>query len=276
MSEYGIRKIDRREIWIGSCESMPQVRYEQKDDLIYDFGDYWYMWRIPSPKEDGTMVGDYNNSLLDNGYIPYELKLKTYSMSDNIKDSMMNSKGIIQVVVEKLGLLVNITCLHGLALPKSNESSKFFWNGKRDSLHLSHMSNKDGELKVGVTCAACGHSWSMPYNEICDYIESLWMKLRLLHVCTDYWHEHNDTPCPYSLVDRDIKGKPMEICKMLEYWQLDVNDETVKTGSWQECRNAFIERLDDGSRLNRAFEHDEYAYYMTVRELKARYLTKKK
>ena len=277
MGEYAKRKIDGCEVKIGTCESMYYLRYEQRNEVVYNFqpnkGKHTeWLWRIPVPFEDNMLPGDYEyGGLLKDGYIPYLLKLK--QPTGDFEKFLVDNPGTCQQVVEKLGMLINLPCHHGVALPKA-EGFKFFWNGKRDALHLCFLTDYEKELRVGIKCNACGKMWSCDFMEIEPYIVSLWMKLRLLHQCTEYWAEHNEEPCRYTVIDKDKDGKPMEICNLSggeHEWQVDVNDETVKVGTWAECRDELISRLAIADP-NITYPSDRWEYLHENREMYERYI----
>ena len=98
---------------------------------------------------------------------------------------------------------------------------------------------------------------------------SMWMKLRLLRQCTDYWHEHNEEPCNYSVPDRD---KQMEIYNFLgDKWTVANGNNVMTQGTWEECRNYFISNLktpNDKSYLS----IDDSNYYYDIEDMKNRYI----
>lgn len=271
MGEYAKRFHDGEVVKIGTCDEMFYCRYDQAGSVDYkDMCNDLY-WRIPVPQEDGTLPGDYDQPLLADGIIPYELALKNFS--EDIANVLMSSVGRLPVYIKELGMQGTIPCYHGYKVPEA-EGFKFGFNGKRDAIYLNALCNKKDDLVLCIKCNACGQIWTASFSEIAPYMKSLWMKLRLLHQCTEYWHKHNDEPCTYSVIDKDKAGKPMEICNMTgeeDGWQVDVNDETVMTGTWEECRNAFIDRLDPGWCIGDKPE-EEFAYFDEVRRMKQQYL----
>lgn len=256
MGEYAIRKSDGKEVKIGTCEDMMYCRYDQLGDIDYPYSCKNMLWRIPTPDEDGTQVGDYESSLmLKNGYIPYHLMIDSLKFDDEDKQLLIKNSGITQVLVDKLGLLCNIKCFHGLKLPDNSDDVKYFWNGKRDPLHLAYLVNKDKELRVGIKCNACGESFSMPFNEAEPLIKSMWMKLRLLHQCSDYWYKHNDESCPYEVKNVTKDNKIVDISST-EYgrWNVSIGDEVIIIGTWEQCRNVFISYLENERALQYRYD----------------------
>ena len=83
-------------------------------------------------------------------------------------------------------MLVNVKCYHGLKLNESTEEVSFGWNGKRDSLALSYLKETGTELRVCVTCIACGQMWSYSFDEIEAAIINPIMKERIRTLCSEY------------------------------------------------------------------------------------------
>lgn len=247
MGEYAIRKSDGKEVKIGTCEDMMYCRYDQINDIVYSFICKNLCWRIPTPDEDGIQVGDFEPSLIgENNDIPYHISIKTDMLDDEDKEFLINHSGWASVRIEKLGLHCSIKCYHGVKLPEGNDVVKFFWNGKTDSLFLSHLVNTDTELKIGIECNACGLSFSMPFNEAESLIMSMLMKLRLLHQCSDYWYKHNDEPCPYKIEAVTRDKRILSICPLsYRKWRVSIEDEDIMTGLWEECKGVFMLNVEN-------------------------------
>lgn len=276
MGEYAKRIKDGVDVKIGTCECMYYLRYDQRKEVAYNFNPFHdkhteWLWRIPSIEEDGIEPGEFEyGGLLRNGeYIPYCLSLKPFDKETN--DALLKTVGLVQQRVEKLGMLINMPCYHGLKLPEA-EGFSFFWNGKRDALHLCYLINKEKELEVGIKCNACGKMWSCPFPEIQPFIKSLWMRLRLLHQCAEYWVEHNDTPCNYSVVDKNADGLPMKISYNLLEWLVQVDGHTFSVGKWDKARDAFISQLGQPNKEWTELSNEEWSYYSEIKDMKKRYL----
>ena len=276
MGEYATRKSDGQKVKIGTCEALYYLRWSQRKTVDYDFGNYCWFWRIPLPSEDDIKPGDfdYGRLLREGKYIPYALSLKP--LSEEIIGELTEEKntGLTQVVNDKLGMVINMPCYHGLKLPENVNGFKFFWNGKMEALHLCFLANHEKELTVGVKCNACGKMWSYSFKDIAPYIKSLWMKLRLLHQCAEYWGEHNDEPCPYSVIDKNGIGDPMEIYNLTGQpndWCVGVNDQIVASGSWEKCRNTFIASLPDGVNWTQ-YDNDDWCHYKEIADMKDKYV----
>lgn len=269
MGEYAKRKIDGVEVKIGTCEQMYYLRYEQRNEVEYDFGNYEFNWRIPTPTEDNIPAGEFKYGMLSEGkYVPYELRLIS-NIPDNISNDIKQYSGKMQLRDERSGLQVVIPCYHGLALPKNTDDVSYSWNGKSDCLYLDFLRNSERELLVGTSCKCCGKKLVWSFSEIEPLISSLWMKLRLLHQCTDYWHEHNDVPCKYGVIDRN---RQMEIYNLFgNKWNISINDEIIKEGTWEECRNFFIKNIEIPDDIN-TMGIDDSNYYYDIKDMKDHYL----
>ena len=247
MGEYAKRKSDGKEVWIGCCEDLSNIRYEQCKDVIYDhFTDNVDYYRIPTPDEDGIQPGEFHDLdgiIFENG-VPCMLWLNTeLEGNDEIWNELRESKGEISFMNRIAGLSVSVPCQHNLGLP-TGEGARFWWCGKNNVLYLSAMHPCDKEMKICVRCAVCGKMWSTTFDKLEPVIYYLWMKLRLLHQCTDYWYERNDTPCDYQVTSQTQDGSPMTIYPLRkDKWCITVNEDTAFVGGWDECRNWFIYNL---------------------------------
>ena len=275
MGEYATRIKDGAEIKIGTCESLYYLRYDQRNQVRYNFGlgsDKWY-WRIPMPSEDDRQAGDFEPSLLTKeGYIPAFLRINEDS-NNPLLQAFGESEGKMQTRVEQLGMLVNIPCYHGIKLPESANGVKFFWNGKRNPLYLAFLANYPSEMRVGFRCSACGAMFSAPFNEALPLIKSLWMRLRLLRVCAEYWQERNEEPCTYS-----VSYKGYELYSLSSgVWHLAYGDEILVSGDWQTCRNKFLSlqsvpEIGDEKAWIDASERGEWEELYELHQMRQRYL----
>lgn len=261
MSEYAKRLSDNAEIYVGSCEDVYQARWSQREDFVYGkccgreledgTTDYYYeydaepridlgtRWRLPYPDEDCTEVGDYD------GNHPYRKNSYARLTSEflNGKDGLAESRGLVQFRDDITGMLVNVTCYHGIRLPKDSEGVHFFWNGKGMPIRMSAVKNTEKELRIVVKCLSCGDAWSFSFNEVAPYIVYDEMALRLLKDCQDYWEEKNDTPSNYELSKKVNKkdGTPglstVSIFKLSEdsEWTVEVDGEVKVYGEFDLC-----------------------------------------
>ena len=139
MGEYAKRKIDGVEVKIGTCNSMYYLRYEQRNEVEYEFGKERFHWRIPTPNEDNIKAGDFKYELLDEGkFIPYKLRLISNIPSKTIEE-IKQYKGTMHLRDEPSGLQISIPCYHGLALPHNTDDIHYHWNGKSDCIYLSFL-----------------------------------------------------------------------------------------------------------------------------------------
>ena len=272
MGEYANRKKDGKRIKIGTCEALYYLRYEQRNEVDYNFHDDEWFWRIPTPEEDHVKPGEFDFSpLIEGKYVPYSLMLKTYTMPDRYKEAYAADAGVMQLKDDRSGLLANVPCHHGLALPAGTDTIKFGWNGKSDCLYLAYLKNTPKELRVVTKCKVCGKMSSTTFDEIEPIMQSLWMKLRLLHQCTDYWYERNDEPCHYSVTEKTSKGV-LEIYNLSgEGWTVALAEKIIADGTWEECRNRFIKELEVLDRKDPRFDN-RADYYYEVEEMKEHYL----
>lgn len=278
MGEYAKRHIDGVEVKIGTCECMYYLRYDRRKHVDYDFGSYSWLWRIPTPDEDQIKDGEYEfgGLLYDGKYIPYRLGL-IYDIPEDIVSEIVKYKGNMQLHDDRCGLLVNMPCYHGLKLPENTADMNFHWNGKSECIYLSFLKNDEKELKIGTACKLCRSQLIWSFTEIAPLMNSLWMKMRLLRQCTEYWYEHNEQPCTYEVIDKTADFKPMGIYNLTgekDAWQIEVDDQIVETGTWETCRNRFIALLGDRESVHDAIYRNHSRYYDEIAEMKHRYLGK--
>lgn len=261
MGEYARRKKDGAMIKIGTCESMYYARYEQINDFSYSYPTDNLFWRIPTPEEDYIEVGDFKYELISNGEpIPNMLMIDTTKISKEDCEDMQKT-GTMQLINKDMGLLVNVRCPHGLPLRHKDENwgvqrkdddflISYGYNGLGDTLYLAFLKNTEKELRVGVKCRCCSAMWSWSFRDAEPMIKSLWMKLRLLHQCADYWYQHNAEPFNVAVTTVDRNGKSLSIEALeLNQWQVEVDGEVQASGNWKSCRNKFIELLPKSSDI---------------------------
>ena len=249
MSEYATRKIDNTEFKIGTCEDMFKCRYDQLGEITYPYMSDNLYWRIPTPDEDGILPGDYNYSLLqENGHIPWKLMIDTSKFGDDDIASLQQT-GTIQLKEPKMGLLVNIRCPHGFPMEqfKINKESTIIsmgYNGHQDTLYLKGLKNEPSELKVLVECSVCGCMWSFTFNEIEPMIESIWMRLRLLHQISDYHYQRSIEKVEFSVKVNIGKDSCATICSIGKDRYLVKKDEYAKADApWHIALVEFVKLL---------------------------------
>lgn len=249
MSEYATRKIDNTEFKIGTCEDMFKCRYDQLGEITYPYMSDNLYWRIPTPDEDGILPGDYNYSLLqENGHIPWKLMIDTSKFGDDDIANLQQT-GTIQLKEPKMGLLVNIRCPHGFPMEqfKINKESTIIsmgYNGHQDTLYLKGLKNEPRELKVLVECSVCGCMWSFTFNEIEPMIESVWMRLRLLHQISDYHYQRSIEKVEFSVKVNIGKDSCATICSIGKDRYLVKKDEYAKADApWHIALVEFVKLL---------------------------------
>lgn len=202
MSEMATRISDGNRVKIGTCNSMYYCRFDQLDQIRYDHDTKGMLWRIPVPDEDGIKPGDFEHPIIHTKYIPYDHRIDSSMLKVGDIELMTGAPGLRQLTDEYCGLTVNINCYHGLKLPESGKEVMFFWNGKTEPLYLSFLENADDQMFICVSCRCCGKIWGFGFNEIFPAIMSLWMKLRLWHICTEYW---------FRCINRKVEDKPKDM-----------------------------------------------------------------
>jgi hypothetical protein len=262
---------------------MYYLRWDQRKKVSYPYMTTGLHWRLPLPKEDGIEPGDFESHKileyhknLRTSFIPCDAMLKHEVLSDDDKEQLAKSTGIVHATVEMLGMVVNVPCYHGLKLPESVEGGvRCFWNGKRDALYFSGVINKEKELLVLMECAACGECWSMPYQEAEPLFHSVWMKLRLLHECSEYWYEHNEGACPYVAHTTDWRKRELTIRPMAAgCYTVCADGKEVYTGEWEGARNNLINLLPGYENQHDGIDHEWNGLCCCGEEMKRRYLNK--
>lgn len=249
MSEYAIRKIDNTEFKIGTCEEMYNCRYDQIGEIVYPYLSDSLYWRIPTPDEDGIKPGDFNLSLLlQEDYIPWRLRLDTSKFS-NEDIGVMKQSGTIQLKGPHMGLLVSMRCPHGFSMEQFKENKNgsvvyMGYNGHRDTLYLKGLKNEPAELKVLIECSACGSMWSFSFNDIEPAIESIWMRLRLLHQISEYHDKRNKENAELTVKVNIGKDSFATISSIGKGRYLVKKDEYVKADApWHIALTEFVNLL---------------------------------
>lgn len=184
MGEYAIRKLDRKEIKIGTCESMYYLRFEDRSkvaplpnnvDVSRDSDAAQLLFRLPFPDEDGMQPGQYSD--FNRGERLY--RASKFGHDDFEDAETLDDPGLMQLRHEQSGLLVNMPCYHGQRLPELTENGKkvaTFWNGKGHSFEL-HMLRCVRDEETGnlallpvVRCRHCGHAWRYRWETIWEFI----------------------------------------------------------------------------------------------------------
>ena len=249
MGEYAKRKIDGVDIKIGTCEDMFNCRYDQISEVIYPYMSDNLYWRIPTPDEDGIKPGDFNHSLLLRDiYTPWKIKIDASRFSEEDKTGM-KQQGSFQLREPKMGLLVNIRCPHGFPMEqfKQNKEGDIIsmgYNGHQDTLYLKGLKNEPSEMKVLVECSACRSMWSFSFNDIEPMIESIWMRLRLLHQISDYHYQRSEEKGEFSVKVNIGKDSCATICSIGKGRYLVKKDEYIKADApWHIALVEFVKLL---------------------------------
>ena len=249
-----IRIADGKEIKIGTCNEMFFCRYDQWNQIHYDYMQNGLLWRIPLPEEDDIKPGDFRYPLIRTDYKPWHVIIDETKLELEDKSLMLRNPGSLQMVEKHMGLIASVKCYHGLKLPDSSEEARFFWNGKSSPLYLSFLENGKDQMFVCVSCRCCRKTWGFSFNEIAPAISSLWMKLRLWHACTDYWFSlpsKKSEDKPYDLMLIGAKNRAYRLTTTMEgeYMLILVKENNEKitevSGTWEVVRNKLLTLLEN-------------------------------
>lgn len=254
MGEYATNKRTGERFKMGVCNDMYYVRYEQRAMFDYDYPTDNFRWRIPTPDEDSIEMGCYDYSLCKDGdVVPPNLAIDTYELPKDAVKAMQENDYPMQLSEGLMGLQVKVRCPHGLpfeggAYEVDCQPGRFLqsygYNSFPEVLYLAALKNTAKDLLVCVKCRCCAGMWSFSLPEILPVIKSLWMQLRLLHQCSEYWYERNDEPFNATVKSIDFLLQEMSITAVsAKSWVVQVNGMAVCAGTWEKCRNCFIRLL---------------------------------
>ena len=165
MGEYAIRKSDRTEIYLGVCQSMHTLRWEDRNSVDPRRNslnpsctpNLW--WRLPVPEEDHTLPGDYPTDWAC-------VTLADYSDDTGERIEYAPSgdpgAGVLHVHHREAGILVTMPCHHGGMLPDMGKSRALF-SGKPPLWYelcgVKNHKGPDGTIALLplVRCRICGH-----------------------------------------------------------------------------------------------------------------------
>lgn len=192
MGECARIKATGQEVKIGTCQAMYYLTLGDRNKVDYHF-DYrqWWHWRLPNVpamivkhvnsdyggyddyKEDYPYTepgdGNYQDWKYYRGTIINEDRFWEIVHRDFKQGEIDKNKGIMQVSA-KNGYLINAACYHGDRLPNAGtDEVKFFWNGKKPHLRISHLRTKGAEYGIGISCVFCDHGWVVNLDEL-EYI----------------------------------------------------------------------------------------------------------
>lgn len=265
-----IRISDNAEVKIGTCNKMFYCRYDQINLIHYEHETKGLLWRIPIPDEDGIKPGDFEYPIIHTDYIPYEHCIDSSMLMVKDTELMTSNHGIRQLVDRCCGLTVNINCYHGLELPENGNGVSFFWNGKTNPLYLSYLENAEDQMFVCVSCRCCNKTWGFSFNEISNAIMSLWMKLRLWHICTEYWflclnRKMKDKPKDISLIGKKNREYLLTTTKDGEFELVLVKEKpedrfVEASGKWEVVRNKLLNVMENKGeiyQMRRRYLNDE-------------------
>lgn len=222
MGENAFRLSDNKVVKIGrgDISNLYYLRYEDRlrvkglEDSIDPHTIEKTCWRLPLPNEDHLKPGDYESH---QPYIRYDKKMGVVSVHpdcelsldiDKLFENYTYRPGTYQLYQKNLGLLLNLSCYHGLKDNINTVEVSFGWNGKRSPFALCGVMNDKAEMMICFTCIACEEKWSVSFDEIQHLICSEDMKFRLYKLCSEYWEEKNsDKEYPFAMTRRKNGGK---------------------------------------------------------------------
>lgn len=174
MGEYAIRRSDRAEVKIGTCEDMLYLRYEDRANVQplannVDPAKYAHelRFRLPFPDEDNQRIGEYDDPF--RGIRLFRLLSVNGCAEDFSDESLASKPGNIQLLHQS-GLLLNVPCYHGIKLPEVQAPMKAFWNGKSWSLELTQLRPTPEGVKPIVHCRHCRGKWRYNWSDIWDFV----------------------------------------------------------------------------------------------------------
>lgn len=199
MGEFATRKSDQTEIKIGTCEDMFYLRLEDRNKVSHIPGNVdpacdpnGLRFRLPFPDEDDRRPGEYGD--YNRGVRLYKVSTCEWCKGEGLSSFEPDGKcrrchgsgtdghqdftdpekasdvGTIQLHHEKSGLLLNVTCHHGLELPNVGPGVTAFWNGKGHSFELSSLRVADNKVFPVVRCRHCDHAWRYSWEQVLPYI----------------------------------------------------------------------------------------------------------
>lgn len=186
MGEYAKRLSDGAEVKIGTCENMYYLRYEDRylmeklpgnvDPAI----DINLRWRLPFEDEDDWAIypGANSGMIYNRGFDLYRIGESGYAIGYSHPD-YVRSPGNIQLRHD-CGLLLNVTCYHGIETPKGNDDISVHWNGKDSRpIELAYIKNTDCGVFPIVRCKHCQTMWLARWEDVMPYIPEGEMRNRL-------------------------------------------------------------------------------------------------
>lgn len=199
MGEFAIHNGER--IKIGVCEDMYYLRFEDRDKVqaepnsfnVNDLAQlHGLRFRIPFIDENNVLPGQYNrirglrlyqvpscNWCNGTGQFLAQECMHCMGMGhaypqDYQPKELINEPGRMQIHHEQSGLLLSVPCYHGLKLPDLGPECSVSWNGKNSAFELAMLkavvSGNDVSLLPIIRCRFCGDEWSLPWEDIKDYL----------------------------------------------------------------------------------------------------------
>lgn len=223
MGEYAKNIKTGEEVKLGTCEVMHYCTLGQRKETDYHWNyNYRWYWRlplVPAMKKGNyswQWVFDYEcKHAGDGNYEDWKYSSQTIindekfwkSVEKDCPDSIEENAGFFQLHHD-CGMLLNVPCYHGYKLPENTGDIKVFWNGKTPyQMRLSHIVTEGKDVKVEISCNACGRSWSVSIDEL----EDLMTYEEMERVSDENgWHMEKVTKCYNEEMLKAIKDEVAE------------------------------------------------------------------
>lgn len=180
MGDYAVGRKTGERFKIGTCDTMYYLRHDQKKDVIYEFAQ-GTRFRLIFKDELENEPGNFD---LYNRHIEIRGANDFFS-----KEDIETLEPGINQLRNGHGLLVNISCYHGLKIPENSKEARFFWNGYKEHFVLANIKElNDGTLTFIIECAVCGQAFRLDLEDI-DKLKGFGEDFKLN---IDYVKKHNE------------------------------------------------------------------------------------
>lgn len=179
MGEYAIRKSDRLEVKIGTCENMYYMTFDDRDELTYipnsvnldkDRDCNGLRFRVPFLDEVEVPVGEYADFRRAE---PLISRAEHFGLIFEMNDAA-DDPGTIHLEHESTGFRFSLPCFHGekpmqlTGLNKDTAARKYglsfvkaIWTGDRL------------ELCPVVRCEHCGREWRCCWEKVLAHVDPI-------------------------------------------------------------------------------------------------------
>ena len=176
MGEYG--EYNGEKIKMGTLENMYYLRVEDRGRVrplpgsLDPATENGLRFRLPFPDEDDAGPGCYGSAF--RGYRLYKTETdhlgRGYAVDFN-PDGAEKNTGTVQLHHES-GLLVGVTCYHGLRLPEGGgDFHSPGWNGKSWAFELAFVKKEADGVWPVVRCRFCSTMWRHEWADVLPYVQ---------------------------------------------------------------------------------------------------------